>query len=149
MACRRWVIILGILLFTASIAHAATQNDVYIAGYATGVLKHQLMLDIPTMTVQDGIITLPAGSLGTADQSKVMQVLLAVPGVNAVRISETASQLPMVNISPQPIKQFSDTTAATSYPTMLPTGLLPSFVQTLIGRSSLGTFLGRLSPFPE
>ena len=61
MAYPRWVMILAILLVTASAAHAATQNDTYIAGYAMGVLKHQLMLDIPTMTVQDGIITLPAG----------------------------------------------------------------------------------------
>ena len=126
MAYPRWVMILAILLVTASAAHAAAQNDTYIAGYATGVLKHQLMLDIPAMTVQDGVIILPAGSLGTADQTKVMQMLLAIPGVNAVRVSETASQLPMVNTSPQPIKQLSDTVATTTYPTLLPTGLLPS-----------------------
>ena len=97
MAYPRWVIALAAMLFAASAAHAATQNDTYIAGYATGVLKHTLMLDIPALTVQDGVITLPAGSLGTADQSKVMQMLLTIPGVNAVRVSEVTYQPSMVN----------------------------------------------------
>ncbi len=63
MAYWRWIVTLGIIFFTASVVHAATQNDTYIAGYATGVLKHQLMLNIPALVVQDGVITLPAASL--------------------------------------------------------------------------------------
>lgn|GEM_PF-5512649 len=67
------------------------------------MLTHQLMLDIPAL---------------------VVQMLLAIPGVTAVRISETAKQLPMVTVSAQPTQQFFGTTIVTSNPTVLPTGLL-------------------------
>ena len=126
MVYLRFIATLGVMLFAASVANAITPNDTYIAGYATGVLKHKLMLDIPSLIVQDGVITLPAGSLDAADRSKVVQILSEIPGVNAVKISETTSQLPMANAPSQPIKQSVDETIATTDPALLPTGLLPT-----------------------
>lgn len=126
MFCLRFIAALGVMLFTASVANAITPNDTYITGYATGVLKHKLMIDIPSLIVQDGVITLPVASLGTADRSKVVQILSEIPGVNAVRILETSSQLTIANVPSQPIKQFSEETVATTDPTLLPTGLLPT-----------------------
>ncbi|NOU23078.1 MAG: DUF1207 domain-containing protein, partial [Methyloglobulus sp.] len=55
-----------------SIAHATTADDTYIAGYAAGVLKQNLKLDMPSLIVKDGVITLPTGSLEAADQDKAV-----------------------------------------------------------------------------
>ena len=67
----------------------------YIAGYAAGVLKHDLKLDMPSLIVRDGVITLPAGGLEAADRAKAVQLLSEIPGVNAVKISEASSQQSM------------------------------------------------------
>lgn len=118
---------IGTLLFAAQAVHAAIPDDTYIAGYAAGVLKHTLMLDIPSLTVQDGVITLPASSLSSADREKVVRILSEIPGVNTVRIAEAAHQPPMVNASSQqPVKQFSEKPAAAANAALLPTGLLPA-----------------------
>lgn len=58
--------VLGVMLMPASFAHASAQDDTYIAGYAAGVLKHGLKLDIPSLMVRDGVITLPVGGLEAA-----------------------------------------------------------------------------------
>ncbi len=55
-----------------------------------------------------------------------MQMLLAIPGVTAARMSETANQLPMATASAQPTQQFFDSTIVTSNPTVLSTGFLPT-----------------------
>ncbi len=122
----RFIAALGVMLFTVPAAHATTPGDIYIAGYATGVLKHQLMIDTPSLVVQGGIITLPAASLGTADQAEIVQILSRIPGVSAVRIVETASQLPVADASSQSVSQSSDTPIAATDPALLPTGLLPT-----------------------
>lgn len=117
---------LAALLFAAQAVHAAIPDDTYIAGYAAGVLKHTLMLDIPSLTVQDGVITLPASSLSSVDREKVVRMLSEIPGVNTVRIAEATHQPPMVNASSQqPVKQFSGKPAAANA-ALLPTGLLPA-----------------------
>ena len=38
-------------------ASAAIPNDSYIAGYAAGVLKRDFKLDLPSLVVQNGVIT--------------------------------------------------------------------------------------------
>lgn len=99
---------LAVMLLAAQAVHAAIPDDAYIAGYAAGVLKHTLMLDIPSLTVQDGTITLPADSLGNVDRANVVRLLSEIPGVNAVRIAEATHQPPIANASSQPVKQFSE-----------------------------------------
>ncbi len=84
--------VLGVMLMPASFAHATTQDDAYIAGYAAGVLKHDLKLDMPSLMVRDGVITLPVGGLEAADRAKAVQLLWEIPGVNAVKTSEATSQ---------------------------------------------------------
>ncbi|MBK6618712.1 MAG: DUF1207 domain-containing protein [Nitrosomonas sp.] len=118
---------LSAMLFAAQAVYAAIPDDTYIAGYATGVLKHTLMLDIPSLTVQNGVITFPAGSLGNADREKVVQMLSQIPGVNGVRVSEVTYQPSMANApSQQPVKQISEKPVAVANATLLPTGLLPA-----------------------
>jgi hypothetical protein len=41
----------------ASFAYATTHDDSYIAGYAAGVLKQNLKLEMPSLSVRDGVIT--------------------------------------------------------------------------------------------
>lgn len=122
----RSVAALAALLFAAQTVHSVIPDDTYIAGYAAGVLKHTLKLDIPSLTVQDGVITLSVSDVSNADRTKVVQMLSEIPGVNAVRISETTHQPPMVNAASQSAKQFSERPAAAANPILLPTGLLPS-----------------------
>ena len=83
--------VLGVMLLPAPIAHATTADDTYIAGYAAGVLKQSLNLDMRSLVVRDGVITLPAGDLKADDRAKAVQLLSEIPGVNAVRTSEATS----------------------------------------------------------
>lgn len=114
---------LGMLLATAAV-NATTADDTYIAGYAAGVLKHNLNLDMPALLVQDGVITLPAGNLGDAEQAKAVQLLSEIPGVNAVKVSETTSQQSRDALS-RPVQVAGDETVSTTDATILPTGLMP------------------------
>lgn len=122
----RSVAALAAMLFAAQAVHSAIPDDTYIAGYAAGVLKHTLMLDIPSLSVQDGIITLSASDVSNADRAKVVQMLSDIPGINAVRLSEGTYQPPLANASSQPIKQFSEKPAVAANSALLPTGLLPA-----------------------
>jgi hypothetical protein len=70
----RFIAVLGVILMHASFASATTHDDSYIAGYAAGVLKQNLKLEMPSLSVRDGVITLPAGSLEAADQAKAVQL---------------------------------------------------------------------------
>lgn len=121
----RLIAVLGVMLMPASLAHATAQNDAYIAGYAAGVLKHDLNLEMPSLTVRDGVITLPVGGLEAADRTKAVRLLAKVPGVNAVKTSETTGQQPMGGASG--LAQVSgDKTVSVSESVILPTGLLPA-----------------------
>lgn len=128
----RFVTTFGAILLNAHVAHAAPPSDDYIAGYATGMLKHKLMLDIPSLTVQNGVIILPEGGLDIPDRSNVMQMLAEIPGVSAVKIAETAAgpitQAPVAAVPAQPVKQPAEQPVAVvdARSTLLPAGLLPS-----------------------
>ena len=105
--------VLGVMLMP-TFAYATAQDDAYIAGYAAGALKHDLKLDMPSLMVRDGVITLPVGGMEAADRAKAVQLLSEIPGVNAVKTSEATSQ-----------QLSSGTTASATESTILPTGLLP------------------------
>jgi hypothetical protein len=53
MYCLRVIAVLGVMLIRTSLAHAATPDDIYIAGYAAGALKQSLKLDMPSLTVRE------------------------------------------------------------------------------------------------
>lgn len=119
----RLIAIFGITLIPAAFVHATTQDDTYIAGYAAGVLKHDLNLDMPALNVQEGVITLPAASLNSTDQVKAVQLLSEIPGVNGVKISD-ASPLAKDG-SPKSAQAASMESASATESVILPTGLLP------------------------
>jgi hypothetical protein len=124
MTYLRFTAVLGVMLTPLSFAYAVTSDDAYITGYAVGVLKHDFKLDVRSLVVQDGIITLPVGSVEAADQDKVVRTLAEIPGVNGVKISE-ATSLPSAG-SATPGQVVADNGMPGTGATILPTGLLPS-----------------------
>lgn len=124
MVYLRLMTVLGVMLIPASFAHASAQDDIYIAGYAAGVLKHSLKLDIPPLMVRDGVITLPVGSLEAADRAKAVQLLWEIPGVNAVKTSESTSQQ-RTSSSANAAQVSGDEAVSATESTLLPIGLLP------------------------
>lgn len=124
MAYLRLMTVLGVML-PVSLAHAIPADDAYIAGYAAGVLKQSLKVDMRSLVVKDGVITLPAGSLNTGDRAKAVQLLSEIPGVNAVKVSEVTSQQLMTDTSKLGRVPPDETVSATES-IILPTGLLPA-----------------------
>jgi len=100
---------------------AAAANDAYIAGYAAAMLKHDLKLDMPTLTVKDGVITLPAADLADRERAEAVGILSTIPGVAAVKVAEITSEQATEAAA---ITGTEAVTAADSL--ILPTGLLPS-----------------------
>lgn len=139
MAYLRFVIVLGVMLLPTSIAHAATADDAYIAGYAARVLKHGLKLDMRSLAVRDGVITLPAGGLDAGDRAKAVQLLSEIPGVNKVEISE-ATHRQLISDSLKPVR------ASATESTILSKGLLPT---GHLFRPALGSFFSRLPQLPK
>ncbi|WP_333872956.1 DUF1207 domain-containing protein [Methylobacter sp.] len=114
----RGIAVLGAMLMPASFALAAQPDDAYIAGYAAGVLKHDLKLDMPPLMVRDGVITLPVSGLTDADRAKAVQLLWEIPGVNAVKTAETVDKQPMDSTNARVSGDEAEST-------LLATGLLP------------------------
>ncbi|MGH8556188.1 MAG: DUF1207 domain-containing protein [Methylococcales bacterium] len=80
---------------------------------------------MPSLMVRDGVITLPVGGLGVADRAKAVQLLAEIPGVNAVKTTETTGQQP-VNDASGPVQVPADETVSATESVILPTGLLPA-----------------------
>jgi hypothetical protein len=121
----RVIAVLGVVLLRTSLAHAATTDDVYIAGYAAGVLKQSLKLDMPSLTVRNGVITLPVAGLKAGDRDRAIQLLTEIPGVHAVMTSETA--IPQPGEASARFGQIpGEETAPATGAVILPTGLLPA-----------------------
>jgi hypothetical protein len=121
----RVIAVLGAVLLRTSLAHATTTDDVYIAGYAAGVLKQSLKVDMPSLTVRDGVITLPVAGLKADDRSRAVQLLTEIPGAKAVMTSETAVPQPGEASARFGRTPGEETVSATG-PVILPTGLLPA-----------------------
>jgi Protein of unknown function (DUF1207) len=115
---------LAVTLTGLPFAQASSQDDAYIAGYATGILKQTLNLDKPPLQVRDGVITLPTADLETTEQAKAVKLLSEIPGVNGVRLSERSSPQGIGRNTPinQPGSDEVDLSAESA---MLSTGLLP------------------------
>ncbi|MCK9635061.1 MAG: DUF1207 domain-containing protein [Methylobacter tundripaludum] len=125
MVYLRFIVVFGVMLVPVSFAHATDQDDAYIAGYAAGVLKHDLKRDMPTLVVQDGVITLPVSSLEAADRTKAVRLLAEIPGVKAVKLSEATSRQSVADSS-KSVQAAGYGVGAGAETTLLPTGLLPT-----------------------
>lgn len=121
----RLMAVLGVTLLPASVVHATTADDTYIAGYAAGVLKQGLNLDMRSLVVKDGVITLPAGDLKAGDRAKAVQLLSEIPGVNSVKITE-ATGVQLTEESKKSARVPADEAVSAKETVVLPTGLLPT-----------------------
>ncbi len=120
----RFTVVLAVMLTPTSFAHATAQDDAYIAGYAVGMLKHNVKLEMPLL-VKDGVITLPVAGMETADRAKAIQLLWEIPGVNAIKTTETTGRLAMDNTR-NTAQVSGEKASSVSEPTLLATGLLPN-----------------------
>ncbi|MBK8817259.1 MAG: DUF1207 domain-containing protein [Methylococcaceae bacterium] len=125
MAKLRFFSALFALLLVTSYVSASSTDDAYIAGYAAGVLKQNINLDMPSLKVQDGVITLPSGSLDDDVRAKAVQRLSEIPGVEAVKLSEMTSEESGAALSQQEQVPAGMETVSSTDATILPTGLLP------------------------
>jgi len=116
-----------VLFCISSIAHAAISDDSYIAGYAAGVLKINFNLELPSLVVSNGVITVPANELAIENHTRVLQLLSEIPGVTAVELLDAASQ-PTNNVTSTLISNESNklTNIPAGDSVLLPTGLLPT-----------------------
>lgn len=118
MAIYRLTPLVGVLLAPAFMAQATTADDAYIAGYAAAALKHDLKLNMPSLVVREGVISLPAADLPNKERTEAVKVLSAIPGVSAVRITNASSRDSTAVGSSEPAGTRQDTL-------LLPTGLIP------------------------
>jgi hypothetical protein len=125
-----------ILLFFAAIADAAVTEDSYIAGYAAGVLKHGFKIEMPTLVVRDGIITVPEDKLTADNRAQIVRALSQIPGVTAVTVAEKPVSRVAQREAFKPIQRPAATSSApdgtiegegvpAAGPTVLATGMLP------------------------
>jgi hypothetical protein len=63
-------------------------DDSYIAGYAAAVLEHEFNASGAIVQVHEGVVVLPADSLGKVDRQKVVTALQKIPGVVRVEVRE-------------------------------------------------------------
>lgn len=122
MSVSRLITLAGVLLVSTPFAQATTADDAYIAGYAAAALKHELKLDMPALTVKEGVITLPAANLTAVERADASKILSGIPGVNAVKIAETTE----VQSREATALARDPTTLTTADSLVLPTGLLPT-----------------------
>jgi hypothetical protein len=126
--------IIAAMLFFTSTANAAITQDSYIAGYAAGVLKHGFELEIPTLVVRDGIITVPEEKLTPDNRARVVQALSKIPGVTAVTVVEKTVSTPAQREAFKPVQQPATSVLEETIegegvpaagPAVLATGMLP------------------------
>ena len=126
MRAVRFFILLGIALFLSfPIYSDVIPDDSYIAGYATGVLKRDFQLDLSSLVVRNGVITLPVGNLSPEDRAQVQQMLSEIPGVMGVELVEGVPQQELA-VLPPPAKQQVPVTPSGKVAGVFPTGFLPT-----------------------
>jgi len=123
MGYLRRTAILSALLLPTAIVYATSAEDSYIAGYAAGVLKQNLKLDMPSLVVREGVITLPTGGLEAVDKAKAVELLSEIPGVHEIKTSEATIQ--PIDAALIPAQNPDNVKVSASASPLLPTGLLP------------------------
>ena len=121
----RLLSIVVVTLFNTSIASGAIPDDSYIAGYAAGVLKRDFKLELSSLVVRNGVITVPMGDLAEKDRVQILRVLSEIPGVTAVEPLESTNQQTLAASSAPDEPGTTETVPATNSP-VFPTGFLPT-----------------------
>ena len=102
MTVRITCLVLLLTLLAVGRAVAAPGDDSFIAGYAAAVLEREFSLKAPSLRVQNGVVSLPASELATADRARVVAELERIPGVARVVVLEAGAPPPVPPPSPSP-----------------------------------------------
>ena len=86
---------LMLALFAVSPAAAVPGDDSYIAGYAAAVLEREFSLSAPSLRVQNGVLSVAAADLASADRAQVVAQLEKIPGVARVVVLEPGAAAPV------------------------------------------------------
>lgn len=120
------LLIIIVSILCVATASAAIPDDSYIAGYATGLLKYEFKIDITSLTVQNGSITIPAGIILEGDRDRIIQMLSEIPGVTGIKVVEHVGEQSIV-MSSRPITEIIDEASLpVAGSAMLATGVLPA-----------------------
>jgi hypothetical protein len=79
---------LGLAVLGAPASAAAPADDAYLRGYATAVLEQTFGIRTPAISVDNGVIRVPASAIGTTDRGQVLAALRRIPGVTGAEIVE-------------------------------------------------------------
>jgi hypothetical protein len=83
--CRAtWFVSTLLLLLAVSHAAAAPGDDSFIAGYAAAVLEREFSLTVPSLRVENGVVSLAASDIATVDRARVVAELERIRGVARV-----------------------------------------------------------------
>lgn len=123
MTVRTTGLVMLLTLLAVSVVGAAPGDDSFIAGYASAVLHREFSMTAPSLRVQNGVITLSASDLATADRARVIAELERIPGVARVVVLEPGALPPTVppsaTITQEPPRVLSEWQAG-----VLPGGVL-------------------------
>jgi hypothetical protein len=89
-----------VLLLAPFRVAAATADDAYIAGYAAAVLERQFSLTVPSLKVANGVVSLAASDIATADRARVVAELEQIRGVARVVVLEPGAVPPITQTAP-------------------------------------------------
>jgi hypothetical protein len=90
------VLVLVALCSPAAAAPAAGADDTYLAGYVAAVLERQLHVPATSVRVQQGVVTVDAGDLSSADRRRIVTALRGIRGIARVEFAEVARPAPPV-----------------------------------------------------
>jgi Protein of unknown function (DUF1207) len=102
MTVRNTCLVLLLAFLAVGRAAAAPVDDSFIAGYAAAVLEREFSLTAPSLRVQNGVLSVSAAELASADRARVVAQLERIPGVARVVVLEPGVSPPAPPPSPSP-----------------------------------------------
>lgn len=78
--------ILVVFVFLFSLPVPASADDSFIRGYASAVLEREFHTTVPSLNVEEGVVTLKADEIRDADSGGIVTELLKIEGVKKVQI---------------------------------------------------------------
>lgn len=88
------MILFACLVGSTAAATAAIADDQFIQGYAAAILEQQFKAKTGSLQVTNGVITVNATDLGTADREKIVTTLKEIRGVVRVDVIEVDKKEP-------------------------------------------------------
>jgi hypothetical protein len=105
-------LVVSLLVTTGARAAEVAADDAYIAGYATAVLERELKLNVRSLRVRNGVVTIEATELGGVDAARVADALSRIRGfvrlevVPGVAKPGTAETAPVTVAAPKVLKEY-------------------------------------------